>query len=327
MFFGTATNYLTHPMEKANHLWGRTRVLLESVRGIHWRKVYLAMFTVYIDDSGTAPEQKVAIASAFVIPARQINALEREWENLKKKERFSDFHTSEMVYRNPRSEFANWDSEKQQRVFHRVREISKKYGVGPSGAVSFSINKADHDAIVPNFLRSELGNHYTAAVRQLTTMVDGWRLSKKLPPLEYVFDWMGERNDPRRIEIETAMQQSDRYTDVFHGRKGDFSNYSFRRRTDIPGLQCVDAIGWTCYQQALLTFSDKPMHPLAKIAWRDYGGELGPQGWLQAFMIIQDKLREWVSDECKMLESIRLLKELKAKNSQQIEEYGGWHSL
>jgi hypothetical protein len=281
------------------------------------------MFTTYIDDSGTAPKQKVAIASAFVIPARQIDNLEREWNNLKKKEGFTDFHTSEMVYRNPRSEFAQWDGEKQRRVFHRVRQISKKYGIGSSGAVSFSINKADHDAIVPDFLRSELGNHYTAAVRQLITMVDGWRLSKKQPPLEYVFDWMGKPNDPRKKEIETAMQQADRFADRAFGRKGDFSNYSFRHRQDIPGLQCVDAVGWTCYQEALLTFSDKPMHPLAESAWKDYGGDLGPRGWLQAFTITRDNLRKWVSDERKMLDSVRLLKELKTKQSQQI---GGRHA-
>jgi hypothetical protein len=37
------------------------------------------MFTAYIDDSGTAPEQKVAIATALVMPAHRIIAFQSEW--------------------------------------------------------------------------------------------------------------------------------------------------------------------------------------------------------------------------------------------------------
>jgi hypothetical protein len=96
------------------------------------------MFTAYLDDSGTDPNQAVAIATAIIIPAAQIIRLEREWENLKKKEGFSCFHTSEMIARNKKSEFADWDDEKVDRVFRRVREISMKFSIA-TGAVSFAV--------------------------------------------------------------------------------------------------------------------------------------------------------------------------------------------
>jgi hypothetical protein len=48
----------------------------------YW-KVHLAMFTIYLDDSGTDPSQPVAIASALIIPAPRIIALEREWYKLR----------------------------------------------------------------------------------------------------------------------------------------------------------------------------------------------------------------------------------------------------
>jgi hypothetical protein len=37
------------------------------------------VFTVYIDDSGTAPDQQVAIASGLIIPAIKAEALDKEW--------------------------------------------------------------------------------------------------------------------------------------------------------------------------------------------------------------------------------------------------------
>lgn len=101
------------------------------------------MFSVYLDDSGTDPNQRAAIATAFVVPAAQIIPLEREWDKLKKRHGFSDFHTSEMVARNYKSDFADWDEAKQREVFERVRQISKKYGIGRSGAVSFAVNFED----------------------------------------------------------------------------------------------------------------------------------------------------------------------------------------
>lgn len=79
------------------------------------------MFNVYIDDSGTAPDQRIAIASALIIPARRTKALEAEWENFRLKYGISQFHTSECVSRNRKSEFASWDEARVSEVLARVR--------------------------------------------------------------------------------------------------------------------------------------------------------------------------------------------------------------
>src|ERR1700730_15135509 len=98
------------------------------------------MFTVYIDDSGSDPHQPVANATALIVPGRRILALQREWDALKEKEGFTDFHTSIFVARNHHSKFADWSDAKQERVFLRVRQIIKKYGVQ---IVSFTVHKKD----------------------------------------------------------------------------------------------------------------------------------------------------------------------------------------
>lgn len=61
--------------------------------------MFLAMFTVYIDDSGTAPEQQVAIASGLIFPAKRMAAMEREWRSFLQKQGIEQFHTSECVAR------------------------------------------------------------------------------------------------------------------------------------------------------------------------------------------------------------------------------------
>jgi hypothetical protein len=252
-------------------------------------------FTIYLDDSGTSPDQRVAIASAVVIPAAQIIRLENEWESLKKKEHFSSFHTSEFVAKNPKSDFASWDTDKQKRVFGRVRQISRKYGIK---ALSFAVNKKDYEEVIfPEDFRNYVGKyHYTWAVRHLISFIDQWRLPRKIGPLEYVFDWMGKTTDPKRVEVETVMEQAEWIANKFQ-RINEYTNYGFYHRPDVAGLQCVDAIGWTCYQQAMARFCNTPLHEFADSAWADYGGPLNERGWLEAVTVTRDNLGKWLAAE------------------------------
>jgi Protein of unknown function (DUF3800) len=252
----------------------------------------LAMFTAYVDDSGTDPRQPVAVASALIIPASRILALEREWDRLKAKEEFSEWHTSEFVAKNAHSDFANWDDEKGVRVFGRVRQIAKKYGVK---ALAFSIYKKDYDEAIPADLKKYSGEfHYTWAVQHLLDALFQWRkYSGCASPLTFVFDWM-ESKDERRREIEDALDQAEQIaTEV--GCAGEYTNISFGRRRDIPGLQCADALAWTSYQTAQLAFCQKPLRGYASVARKDFGNHPTPH-WREAFTIKRSELERWVGD-------------------------------
>jgi hypothetical protein len=255
------------------------------------------MFTAYIDDSGSDPNQAVANATALIIPGARIVALEREWDALKRKEGFSCWHTSEFVAgkKNPKSEFAKWDDEKHDRVFRRVRNICKKYGVQP---MSFSVKKQDYDEVVPEFFRKHSGKfHYTWAIRHILAHTVQWRLSRSIKhPLEYVFDWMGEkRKNLRRREIEDVMDQAEEDA-ASKGRIGEYANWSFRCRTDIPGLQCVDALAWCVYQYGTMVFCKKPLITDAKIAWDDFSTYLGGK-WQFDVTVTRENLKKWVEQE------------------------------
>ena len=275
-------------------VYSRTHHLLLSAWGKRWRKVNVVMFTAHIDDSGSDPAQAVANATALIIPARRILALEREWDALKIRHGFSCFHMAEFSARNPDSEFANWDDLKHDLVFTRVREICKKYGVQ---AMSITVYKKDYDEVVPADFRKHTGLfHYTWAMRCLLSHTQEWRKSKNSQPLEYVFDWMGEKKkNPRRHEIEDLLEHAEEIA-AANGMAGEFANWSFRRREEIPGLQCVDVVAWSTYQFGLLAFKKKPLPPDAKTAWDDFGKHSGGN-WGFDVTITRDDLKKWIDAE------------------------------
>lgn len=268
------------------------------------------MFTLYIDDSGTSPSQPVAIATALIIPAVQIIRLEREWDTVREKYSFTEFHTSEFVARNPKSEFANWDEQKQERLFSRVMQISMKYGVR---AVSIAVNKNDYDEVVPQDYRSYFGKyHYTWAIRQAIANLDNLH---KARPREWVFHWMGGPRDERRIEIEAVMEQQQWLMEK-HGEQGDYSNYSFRKSEGIPGLQCVDAIAWVCYRYALFVMRKTSMHRFVELSWNKLGGNRESDGWLFAVAIRRENLEKSITEglaDAQVLDFFREWEEYKNK--------------
>jgi hypothetical protein len=270
--------------------------MLVSARGLRWQEIQMAMFTVYFDDSGTSPSQHVAIATAMIIPARQIIRLEREWETLKRKEGFSCFHTAEFMAQNSKSEFANWSEEKRNRVFRRVREITKKYA---TRVFSFAVYKEDYDQIVPADVREVSGrHHYSWAIRHVVMHLDLWKTANKIEaPLEFVFDVVGnKRTDEQRMEVDNVMEQAEEVANEL-GKFGEFTNYSYRSRKTLAGLQCTDVLAWTCYQYALYTLRNTPMSEFATTAWNDFLFHMGLHNWLIVSTIKKENLEKWVATE------------------------------
>jgi len=228
------------------------------------------MFSLYIDDSGTSPSQPVAIATALVIPAIQIVRLQKEWDRFQAKEGFKCFHTSEFYFRNYKSEFGKWDDTKWERVFRRVQQISKKYGVR---AISIAVLKKDYDEVVPTDLRNYIGKtHYGWAVRQLLANLMTRYPARASQPREFVFQWL-DRKDAARHEIEDIMDQMQFYC-AKERIYGDYSDPHFRKSDGIPALQCVDFVSWISYQFAIWIYKKIPLRKLVPETWKEFGGHL-----------------------------------------------------
>lgn len=244
------------------------------------------MFSVFIDDSGTDPHQKIAIASGLIIPSKRIIALETEWRTFLAKEHITEFHTSECVARNKKSEFANWDKDRVQRVAARIRQIIRKYF--PKG-FSISINKAVYDAVVPDDFRRVIGrHHYTWGVDAVCGFIFDWAKQRGVP-MEYIFDNIDPKADKaQRTEIEVAMEHGEElHPGCFRGR------YSFRKRQDVPGLQCADLFAWTCYQRSVEAMGSRALHPIAKECWDQFASWDNDE-WCGAWIATREQLEEWV---------------------------------
>ena len=254
------------------------------------------MFTVFVDDSGTDPKQSVAIASALVIPSDRLIELELEWERLKNRLGFKCFHSSECVYRNPKSEFSGWSECKIKRLLASVRHISKKYGIG---AISYAILKKDYDEVMPQEMKEMGGKyHYTWAIRFIVEELDQWAIrGGNLHPLQYIIDWIDPKAEKEALE-EVHIVMAQKESDAPGRYQG---HYDFKKRCDFPGLQCVDLIAWSCYQLSLFAFFQKPMHKLAeRTFWnleRHQKPQNEPHGWLMAVTQERDQLQRWVNKE------------------------------
>jgi Protein of unknown function (DUF3800) len=251
------------------------------------------MITVFIDDSGTAPGHKVAIAAGMIVESSRVKSLDREFVELGQEEGFSYFHTSECVAGNKESEFSEWDSEKRQRVCSRIRQIAMRYGVS---ACSIAIDRNLYDEVVPVHMRNEGGKfHYTWAVGYLVEMLDHWATRQGLnTPSEFIFDWMGEnKRNAAKKEIEAVMAKAE------ERRPGHYKgHYNFGRSKDIPGLQCADMLAWSCYQFALFKLAGIPPNDIGRDSFWDFE-EHRPKGskWLLAMVQTREQLEQWVAEK------------------------------
>lgn len=242
---------------------------LISAYGKSWRKVNLAVFTVYVDDSGTSPNQKTAVAAALIIPAMQIVRLETVWNSFKDKHGFDYLHASEAAAEVKKGQYQKWDDDKVLKVFRRARQITKSFA---SNAFVFAIDKQEFDAITPLEWREPGGdNHYTWAFRTLLHQLMNWARDRRVPPFEFVFDnAVGKDRD----EIEMLMDQfEDEYHGCFAGK------YSFRCKAEVPALQCVDMLAWSSFAFTRVWKEHVPSRQIAKETIEDFASHRD-QTWM-----------------------------------------------
>jgi hypothetical protein len=243
------------------------------------------MFTTFIDDSGSAPEHKMAIAAGIVVPTARIAKLESEWKRLLSEERFSDFHSSECAARNQHSDFANWSDETVQRVFRRVSHLAIRFAVK---GFCIGIHKDDYDEVLTPNMKAAVGNsHYTWALSSLLGLALDFATAQKTS-MHYVFDNCGK---VQREEIVSALEFSERvYPGSFTG------HYLFGNRKDMPALQMVDLFAWTCFQ---MFRHARFQQPVLGIAFEmDEGFAQGRKGeWRIIQSLSREGLEKWVAEK------------------------------
>jgi hypothetical protein len=245
------------------------------------------VFTIYIDDSGTSKEQKIAIAAGIIIPGIQIARFDAEWNKFLEREHISDFHSSICLARNHKSEFANWDEEHVRKVFVRVRQITFRYSVK---GFCIGIHKQDYEDVLPADMKAAVGrSYYTWAVLSLLGLAHDWAEKHSVPsvPIEYIFD-KEDKNIKREIKDSIAFSEKI-YGDHFSGHN------SFRKRREVPCLQAVDHFAWACYQGFLSSRFQRPLKPIVTESIEAYLKAKGAE-WGEIQSLNREGLEKWVAE-------------------------------
>ncbi len=221
----------------------------------------MAVFSVYVDDSGTSQDQPVAIAAALIVPAIQLVRMEEAWRTFKDRYGFDYLHATEIATQKRKGQYGSWDDDKVKKVLGRACQITKTFG---TSAYVVAVEKKEFDSVVPREWKQHGGvNHYTWAFRTLLHQLIGWAKGSNIPPFEFVFDNAVGRD---RDEIEMLMSQFE------HDYPGSFEgHYSFRCKALVPALQCVDMVAWSSFVMARHVTLGSTYHPIAKGIMEDFG--------------------------------------------------------
>lgn len=252
------------------------------------------MSTVYIDDSGTDPNQPIAVAAGVIIPAIHLNRFEKEWNEFLDAEgiREEGFHASECNAHDPnqRTPYASWDDARVDAVFAHVLHIMRKYGVK---GLCNAINKRVYEKVVPPEMLSGVGDYFMWAVSSLLGLCFDWSQRQKQVKMEYVFD-TSDKKTKRDMEeaISYAEQPHMGYGEHFTG------HYSFRSRKEVPGLQVADFLAWLCYRVVCHEINGIPMPRRAVGCWAQLRPDFSPDAsktWGVLQWLNEKPLEEWVS--------------------------------
>lgn len=261
------------------------------------------MFSIYIDDSGSAPEHKFAIAAGIVFPSHRVEAFEREWNAFLEKEGARELHASECVAHNPHSDFADWDDDQSKGVLLRAQQIIFKYSVK---AFAIGLHKQDYNEAVPKEMWLSVSrSHYVWALSSVLGLSYDWA-SEHTTTMEYVFDTASKEE---KRDIQEAVDYSEAiYSGHFSG------HHSFRSRKETPGLQAADLFAWVNYQAACDTRFRIPIKPAAEKLWLRFFLRQ-EQNWCTIQSLNREGLEMWVKKTHESPEDLRL-REYKQKRKE-----------
>jgi hypothetical protein len=253
----------------------------------------MAFVTVHYDDSGTDPNQKIAIAACYLATPEQWTEFSRNWQEVDQQEHFGVFHMAEFAANQKDSPFESWDEEKKKRVLGKLcNVITTRAEVGFATAVS----KQDYDEVIVDSFRQYCGEfHYTFALRQCASRAGLWRKKHHAnSSLRYIFDWMA-KGDAKK-EISSVMDAALRKAEWESKETGipSLIGYSFEKKSVIVPLQAADILAWTIYQQMHKILSNRPTPWEADMA---YGLLKHSHCRLDDGFFVKDNLAKWAEAE------------------------------
>jgi hypothetical protein len=140
--------------------------------------------TAYFDDSGTGPDQDVAVVAGYVGSVAQWDRFDFAWRRLLKEFGIKTMHRSDLECF--QGEFLGWSPDKRTALVKKAQKIIKKRAYVPIGS---AIIKADFEEIVPKRMKEHVGGHFGWCVTETLVLANRWAQDKKhKDPINWVFE-------------------------------------------------------------------------------------------------------------------------------------------
>jgi hypothetical protein len=220
------------------------------------------MFAVYVDDSGTHDDARIAAAGCCVSSVRLWKRFERDWIAVEKDEGFQHFHMSAFAAcslqawcrdcRNGTTTeedhpWRRWSERKRKRVLKRLLPIvceNVRFGTG------WAIIKKDYNGVVTGELRDRTGEPYSYAFACSAGQLRKWRDWHKITePMEYIFDLMPHKE--KEAEIASLFVRSVEVTHAVQNYGMVPQGFSFKNKKLVRQLLSADMLAWATVQELL----------------------------------------------------------------------------
>jgi hypothetical protein len=238
-----------------------------SDRGKGWRFVMADSQTVYVDDSGTDGNSKIAAAAFCVATVDRWQEFLDKWNKIAEHAGFEikNFHTTEFAAcrRNHLCQqcqagsmsagdhpWQKWSEDKRENVLNRMAKALVKY---VEWGVGHSYTKADFDEHVRNSPARDVANepvaeeYVTFAIQRCGGSFAEWRAAhSRYDRLKFVFDSSStrEKRDIAKVFFASAndqVQRKDGIEQSFNPEEG----VSYESRKITHQLLSADMLAWT----------------------------------------------------------------------------------
>ena len=261
--------------------------------------------TVYVDDSGTEPNQKIAAASFCVATVDQWQQFLKAWNKIAVREGFElkNFHMTEFAACRPthicpqcqhghtsarEHPWQRWSDQKRESVLRRMAKAVVKYvefGVG------HAYTKADYDEHVRNsparhVYNAPIGDEYlTFAIQRCGGSFAEWRaINGRRDRLKFVFDSSSKKEKKEIAKVFfAAANDGERIVNGVERWFNPEEGVSYESRKTTHQLLSPDMLAWT-----VATIRARDMFVSGHLAT---GGRFAEVLWLARVFVDTDHIK------------------------------------
>jgi len=220
----------------------------------------IAMFTVYVDESGTHDSSEVACVGAYVASVGQWERFDRAWvDEVLEPEGIEIFRRSDLE--SFHGEFkVGWDSERRKRVLRKAHRVIKRNTRAGRAAI---LNRTDFAQTVPGPMKRLFGGEYGWLVFDCIVLFARWAERHHIAgPIDYVFeDGAGSRRQVDRL-FESILNQPE------IRERNKIRTWTFSPKKCMRPLQAADLFSYEAYKHVSNRIVRGPVRPI-RISARD----------------------------------------------------------